>query len=88
MAKIQAKQDGGAGVEEVKEQKPKKEKKQVEEGKKVEKKEEVKPKEEKKGEAKGEAKQDQPKKLDFVSALKATNAAEEPKRSHTQVIKE
>jgi hypothetical protein len=37
MAKIQAKQDGGAGVEEVKEQKPKKEKKQVEEGKKVEK---------------------------------------------------
>jgi hypothetical protein len=37
MAKIQAKQDGGAGVEEQKEQKPKKEKKQVEEGKKVEK---------------------------------------------------
>jgi hypothetical protein len=32
--------------------------------------------------------QDQPKKLDFVSALKATNAAEEPKRSHTQIIKE
>jgi hypothetical protein len=31
---------------------------------------------------------DQPKKLDFISALKATNAAEEPKRSHTQPFKE
>ena len=48
----------------------------------------MKPKEEKKGEGKAEVKQDQPKKLDFISALKATNAAEEPKRSHTQIIKE
>ena len=37
MAKIQAKQDGGAGVEELKEQKPKNEKKQAVEGKTVEK---------------------------------------------------
>ena len=36
-------------------------------------------------EAKVESKQDQPKNLDFLSALKPT---EEPKRSHTQIIKD
>ena len=46
-------------------------------------------KEENKGEVKAEvAKQEPPKKLDFISALKATNAGEEPKRSHTQTMKE
>lgn len=34
------------------------------------------------------AKQEPPKKLDFISALKATNTGEEPKRSHTQTMKE
>ena len=47
----------------------------------------MKPKEEKKGEAKVEAKQEQPKKLDFISALKATTV-EEPKKSHAQIMKE
>ncbi len=32
--------------------------------------------------------QDQPKKLDFITALKATNVSEEPKKTHAQMMRE
>jgi len=32
--------------------------------------------------------QDQPKKLDFISALKATNFSDEPKKTHAQIMRE
>lgn len=74
-----------------KEQKPKKEKKQGEDGKKAEAAPAEGAKKAKPEEVKGKAPpaaQEQPKKLDFISALKATNVAEEPKKTHAQQMKE
>jgi hypothetical protein len=85
--------EAGSGEEPpAKEQKPKKEKKQAEDGKKPEAAPSEGAKKAKPEENKGKAPpaaQEQPKKLDFITALKATNTTDElPKKTHAQLMKE